>query len=595
MDHNVYLRLARGGGYSPVEVLDSVQRYTPDHMPGYPLLISLWGSLTGRQIEMGRIFSILAGLLFLAVAYRCAHDFVAPSAGLMTLILLAGTAFFNFYIAYMRMYTLLPLISAFVLWLYLRIAHQLRRPRRLDYVALAAAVAWLIQTHLFSALFLLMLGIYHLLFAPKGRRWLWLSASVIAAVLLMLPFVAYAVSVADILADDRAPHSLDGIGAVQVWLSAYLNGQLGFLPVALFGLFVGWRRGTIRLQPCLVMPVIYLLLLAAVAQGTTWVALNAMHYHLAGWLPFVLLLVHGFYALFRARPLVILLPLSLAVAGAAFHATGDSWRYVVFDYELRSSPPTHLLSRLAAEAAPQPVIHSYSSPELYYVVLGYRGNFYFPAFINYSQADHYFARLGLDLDVSADHADLASQIARDVINAPSLWTSYQSGRTDAERNAEVADLLRGHGYERCSQERIGVDTIIDQYMWIALNCDAMQPAVISRVDKMSYEFFGASLDAATARLHFSDRWTRSGDGWADAYNMSWQLLSAKGENVAQLDLPLMRSDEPRSFYIDVSGAAQGVYTLVAIVYDRQTGERQLWQDDEGASGAMLPLAELALP
>lgn len=94
-----------GGPYSPLGVLENIDKYAPDHMPAYFMLLSFWGELTGWQVELGRMLSIFFGLLSLAITYRLAKDFIAPSASMIALILFSGSAFYNFYFPYLRMYT----------------------------------------------------------------------------------------------------------------------------------------------------------------------------------------------------------------------------------------------------------------------------------------------------------------------------------------------------------------------------------------------------------------------------------------------------------------------------------------------------------
>ena len=177
------------GPYSPIDVMQSLQQYSPNHTPGYFILLSIWGNLIGYDLALGRALTIFSGLLSLAMTYRLARDFVAPVAGLFALIIVASNAFYNFYYSHVRMYPLLVFASGIALWLYLRIIYQQKQIKKTDYAALGAAVFALINTHAFSASFLLMLGIYHLLIAPKNRRWLWVSLAVAAAVLLFSPWI----------------------------------------------------------------------------------------------------------------------------------------------------------------------------------------------------------------------------------------------------------------------------------------------------------------------------------------------------------------------------------------------------------------------
>ncbi len=570
------------GPYSAAEIVDAVQRYTPDHMPGYSMVMSVWGSLTGWEVELGRVLTILTGLLFLAVGYRLAHDFVAPIAGLMALIVFASTAFFNIYFTYMRQFTLLPLLAGLVLWLYLRITHRLRRARPSDYVLLGAAVFWMLNTHLFSALFLLMLGIYHLFFAAKNRAWLWTSATVIVAVALMLPFILPMTSIINIVEDDRARRSVDGLGALHAWLTAYLNGQVILLPLALAGLFVGVRKSGLRLKPWLAMPPIYMLLLFAVAQMTTWVEPAAVHYHLAIWPPFVLLVVFGLYGWYCLHRALFLLAMCWAIAGFAYHSSVQSWRYNVLFREYHTTPPVQVLSRLAQRAEPRPALIGHSISGLHKWMLEFRGKFFFPEFIDYSQSDHYFERHGIvQYILDADLAALTSKVGEIADTEPSVWIYYQSLRADAALQAEVQALLDRENYERCGSEHIGRDTVIDQYMWKALDC--VSPRLVSnhRGEIVDYEFYGAKIDAADKRLYIIDKWTAAQDVITEPYKLSYQLLSAERELGARLDLQLAHPDKLRMFHIDVSGLALDEFELVTILYHAETGERQLWLDDAG--------------
>ena len=109
------------GPFSPTEILRSLHRNSPNHSPFYFLLLSVWGVLTSTDILLARMLGILIGLLGLSMIYRLARDFIAPQAGLLAIVVFSSNAFFNYYIPFARMYTLLILLSAIVLWLYLEL------------------------------------------------------------------------------------------------------------------------------------------------------------------------------------------------------------------------------------------------------------------------------------------------------------------------------------------------------------------------------------------------------------------------------------------------------------------------------------------
>ncbi len=52
--------------------------------------------------------------------------------------------------------------------------------------------------------------------------------------------------------------------------------------------------------------------------------------------------------------------------------------------------------------------------------------------------------------------------------------------------------------------------------------------------------------------------------------------------------------KPRRFSIDVAGVPAGSYRLMAILYDRATGERVTWIDNDGELPYMLTLAEIVI-
>ena len=169
--------------YSPTEVIQSLQDNSPNHTPGYFLLLSAWGNQTTFDVAIARVLTIFCALLALSIAYRLVRDFVAPVAGLFAVIIVASNAFYNFYIPHSRMYPLLLFLAGVVLWLYLRIFYRLQSPKLADYVALCVAVYLLVNTHALSATFLISLGVYHLIVVPKNNSWWKVSASVIIAVL----------------------------------------------------------------------------------------------------------------------------------------------------------------------------------------------------------------------------------------------------------------------------------------------------------------------------------------------------------------------------------------------------------------------------
>ncbi|MCY4537446.1 MAG: glycosyltransferase family 39 protein [Chloroflexi bacterium] len=284
-----------------------MQTYAPDHAPGYFLMLNIWGRITSFDVAIARLLTIFAGLTTLAITYRLGNDFVGPAAGLIAVVIVASNAFFNHYYAHIPMYPMSTLASGIILWIYLRIMYQCRQVRSGDYLALFAAVFVLCNLHFFNSVFLAVLGVFHLIFAPKNRRWTLVSFAVIVAVLLFIP---YPLAAADGLIATVAVKQADDIGmtrAIQAWQDAVTNREPLLLLIAIGGLALGAFRGKVTVRPWLALPVIFVVCLALLSHHTTFIADFTMRYHLANWLPCVLFFTTGFYGLYRFHKFLLLL------------------------------------------------------------------------------------------------------------------------------------------------------------------------------------------------------------------------------------------------------------------------------------------------
>ena len=89
-----------------------------------------------------------------------------------------------------RMYSLLSMLVPVVAWQYWRIAQEFKRVRWWSWLTLIAGSAAIVAVHYFGVLLLAAIGTYHLLFAPKGRRWISICLAMVAAGLLFSALAA---------------------------------------------------------------------------------------------------------------------------------------------------------------------------------------------------------------------------------------------------------------------------------------------------------------------------------------------------------------------------------------------------------------------
>ncbi len=575
------------GPYSPLEVLQSLQRNSPNHTPFYFLLLSLWGNLTAAELPLARVLGILLALLALAVVYRLGTDFVGKPAGLFAVVIISSNAYYNFHIAFGRMYTLLLLLSGLVLWLYLRITYRQQKAKQRDLLALGAAVYLLVNTFLMSATFMIMLGIFHLLIAPKNRRWMQVSIAVIVAVLLFSPWLTVVIpDGVNRFAAVVKTEGLDGVSAVIAWLAIYMNGEFWLLILSAIGIALGVRLKSMSFYPWLLMFVPFLLTLAALAQLGSFIAADTMRYHLVGWIPFVLFLAAGLYGLYRFKRWLGLLALLWVAASFSFQSGSNWYRYLADRAFQFTREPMQIVSRQALQREPHPPIITYKSDHF---ILKY------PAYIRYSQWDFYFGQHDLVLESALDLAEFEALARFYTIASPSIWVLIQESNVSDADAENLTEIMRQLNYGLCASDKIGVQTIVKRYEWFTLDC--APPTLVSAFDNevISYEFYGARLDEGGSAIVFNDRWDSRALDDSENYRMSFQLISEDWKNASQLDLEMVLEGKLRQFTIGATDVPAGTYRLMLILYDASSGERVAWRENPDNPPEFLPLAQFEIP
>ena len=581
-------------GESPAEFLQSLFQTKVGNMPGYNLLLSAWGSLTAYKIAMARVLGILLHLLTLSLVYRLARDTVAPVAGLLAVVIVVSSAFFNFYIALARPYTLFVLMSCVTIWLYLRLVHRRDAPRNRDLVSLGAAVFALVMAHLFSATLLLTLGLYHLIFVPKNHRWLKFALTVVIPIVICLPMVGLVLSDYSTASSHLLNNVTSGVVAVNLWLNVMLNNQpLPLLILIAAGIILGIRQRLIRYQPWFTLPALFLVTIAFLGQYTQLITPTTMRHQLDGWILLVLCAAASLYAFFKWKRVLGLLILLWLLSGYTFQQSANWWNILAYRAASFWLPPSQLISRLAQEQTRKPYILSYPFIELYHqsllpvAVTGFA--------TEVSQRQHYFSQNGIGVGVPQNMDELVEQLQNQTLHSPTVWHIYQKPLAQAEDLSEAAEAIRGMQYEFCEEQSLGLNTIINHYSWDLLDCRPPVNPAAYQTEFIEYELFKMGLNADKDAVLFIDRWTPLQNFNTPSYNMSYQLVSEDWNNVAQLDLPMVHEAELRQFSIDISQVPPGQYQLMLILYHKITGDRFVWEDNPGYAPEMLELGSITIP
>ncbi len=577
--------------YSPAQTVHTILTYAPDHTPGYFLILNIWGRITSFDVAIARLLTIFAGLITLAISYRLGNDFVGAPAGLIAVIIVASNAFFNHYYAHIRMYPMSTLASGIILWIYLRIMYQCRQARSGDYLALFAAVFLLCNLHFFNSVFLAALGAFHLLFAPKNRRWTLVSFAVIVAVLLFIPYPLAAADGLISTVEVKKPDAISVARAIRAWQDAVTNREPLLLLIAIGGLAAGAFSRKVMIRPWLVLPFIFVLCLALLSHYTTFIADFTMRYHLANWLPCVLFFTTGFYALYRFHKYLLVFVILWMLAGHHMQTHGSWWSRLNLRSLTYSQPPTQIISRLAQRADPLPTVLFSTDDFFYESFLTSPGFNKLLAQLGHTPAEYFFGRHGIQTGIITDSNRAADQFA---ITSPSIWVVAHADKLPADQLASFDSYMVALNYENCQRMPIGEQTTIIKYYWQRLGC--LPPVVQQRFrgNLIDYDFIGGGLNANQSALLINDRWTGRTDQPLDDYLLSYQLISTEGKNISQLDLPLVHEHELRQFSLNMADVPPGRYQLMTILYHSKTGEKQAWLNNSEQFPDMLPLTEIVL-
>jgi len=579
--------LVGGASDSRAEGMASVLGGSGSLSPLYVILLKLWGGVAGQEIALLRLLSVFTGLLSLAMIFRLARDFVAPMAGLLALIVLVSNAFYNFYYGSAGMYPLLMLAGALTLWLYLRLCRGDRRATRRDYLALTAACAALVSTHIFGAALLIALGAYHLLHARKDGRWLRISLAVAAGLLFSAPWFSANITPGISLTDTILQAESDDMGQV---LGALF--ELGFngsviLPLTVVaGLILGWRQRSLALARPLLIGLYTLILFSLVALLTESLGSDIARFTFGGWSVFILVIAGGLFGLTCWRRWLAVAVVLWIAAGATYQEVADWGVFIVEREPPFSQPAWHIVSRMARQSQPSAPILTYlvDPMKLHLLTSG-----------DDPQSRHFFAGRDLELVSAEDFDSFKNYVFQHRHLEPVLRVFYQQTTLDAIRNEGPDSVLLGASYRLCERQEIGVDTVVILYAWRALGCQERPLLAASETELIRYEFYGAAVEVSESQILFVHRWTALKSFPPERYNLSHQLISADWERVAQLDPPLRHEGSLRQFSIDISDAPAGNYRLMAILYDNQTNVRFDWIGNPGQPSSMLALAELEIP
>ncbi|MBI5667119.1 MAG: glycosyltransferase family 39 protein [Chloroflexi bacterium] len=563
LDETWSLYSAGAAQYGPLSPADIWTRTATEDFggPGYHFLLAAWGALVGWTPFAARASSLLAGTLALAWIYRLGREMVSPLAGISAAVLFGGSAFTLYFLHELRTYMLSVLLIAFVLWAYWRLVYGTRRPGFLLQTGFVLAVAGLLYTHYYLALILPVIGVYHLLLAPKnGAAWWRVVGLATLGGVLFLPWVTVVLAALTQFSTAEAGAREPALTALQLlqrtalffssgaWWLLLLVGALALVALRLY------RRQSLAAW-CWTL--LALAVLIVVNDRTALVKPGRERYLLLAWPPLALLGGIGIAGLVktRFRPGVpILLTAWLAIGtqatldGALLRDTDGA----------QALPWDALADTLRQRAQPGDVVAAHLTA--YNWALDLR------------PLEYYL--YGLPVKFTALESlpgDNLPQAARAFVgDAANVWVATDKRLPATPRLSDFTAALAGE-YAPCGVVFDLPRLRLDWYKRFPAEAfDPAQSAILRFGDSISLTH--ADITAKDNTLSALLLWSVGADVPPYTYSVGLHVLDAAGELVAQADygLPLEAFACRQSVFADLP---PGDYELNAVVYNWSTGDR----------------------
>lgn len=445
----------------PALVLERLVVKSQQHVPGYFLTLYVWGNLLDWAPLAMRLLSIFFGILSLALLYRVGRSFISKEAGLVALIMLAGLAFYNIWYLPIRMYTMFVAAELLLLWLYFRVLRS-HRYRWSQLLLLCFACMAFVYTHIFSLATLLGIGVYHLLFVQKTRKWFAIFGAFIVAGVTFLPWMEILIQGID-FATGRAAEAINALSADQLLLNLLnlgINSSAAFLLLFVLAARLAWNRDRFAIA-------LWVIMLTALAFYVTVNALTGVidfprsRYAVIVFPLMILLMTKGLMSLARWKLLIVGILLFWLASGLLYQRRVGASQFV----RSYNSIPIHLIERqLSAELRVGDLLTGWSDGL----------SFDFESTVYGGIADYYFAEHGVDVDIehtywlqNMEDAEILDVLSGQLEDRERLWLVYETEKWPRYL-ALWQDMLQSR-FKRCRIDNALEGVRIELYQ--ATDCD----------------------------------------------------------------------------------------------------------------------------
>lgn len=329
------------------QVFLSVQETSPQHAPFYFVILAYWGRGVGINPLALRALSLLGLLLGIAASYRTGKLLFGSLGGFFSAFFVSVSAFAIFYSHEIRMYAFMPFLSAAIIGFYWSMLSAKNQVRWYQGLGLFLSSSLAIYTHYASIFVLIAMGVYHLLFVAKNRRWLQITLIEICAGISFLFWFPVFLNGNDSRIS-LANSSLSFFEVIYHNFFLYSNG-LWMLAIALLVLaFVSLRFRRPQYRFVLLVGLLSLILISAVNEVSPILPLRRMRYTLIWLSPLAFILSLGLLQLWNlhwriARLIVSGVLVLWCGAFIWFSTSEDLQNYSNRDsYHFDQYPPFHI-------------------------------------------------------------------------------------------------------------------------------------------------------------------------------------------------------------------------------------------------------------
>lgn len=558
----------KGTRYDFGGTVQSVTERSQQHGPLYFLMLNVWRNLVGADLFVLRALSLFFGLLTVAATFLLAALCRGRQLGLAALLITTFLAYHLFYSHTARMYTLLPLFAAWVIWSYWRVSNESQSVPRWRWLSLFASAALILYLHYFGIMILAAIGLYHLLFVRKTWRWWQVSLLLLIAGLCFLPWLPVAFdgfSHRINLTESRLPL----LDSLLTFCLVFSNG-LFILPLAAAALVIRCHRRLNRAEKFILLITAFVLALSIAANEFTPILVaRRMRYMTVLTVPYCCSLAVAFRLLPQRRILQIMSLTLWIAAFFVFYRSEGLLRYANkivqnihkiphyqdFIYESENLPGHN---ELILSFHPDTPITVGKTLRYYRATLSQYDHL---AHISYQDDGALLIQSGLSTYATLD------AIAK---NATGIWVIFDPRQTDLQ-SLDVYISWFSQQYQACRRFVEKPDSVIEYYLRADVPCE-----LLNAPDPFSIQYDNGSelghliADQTSDSLTIFLRWLQT---VGEEYSFTLQVFNEQEDKVLQADRVI--SSEPVDIVnFDLSALPAGEYAAKLIVYDFETLESQ---------------------